>query len=497
MSMKTKSLLQNLFILLAAAFIAGCEKESATSPEPAPEPAPDCVVDLQLGVVTETTATFTITSENAAEVKYIVKSADAGTPTAEEWESTGVAVEANTEQTVTINDLVAETDYIVAAIATGEGLSAEKQLSFTTVASPVLSVALSESIGFNFAVFTVEAANVAEVKYVCIEAGSRDVTAEQVLKNGVAVEAEIVTVDGLEESTDYEIYVAAQGVAGTLVMADALSFTTLRQIREYVMSNDTTGSSYMYDSSNYYITFSDPINGYILKGDFYCDDSNPYLPSGLYTLGGMNVGEASQKYTTFMFTPEDDAATAFAEGYFNVTAEPNEQTREVYYTIFAMLYFENGDSVKLDYSGIIAGIKLPEVEEPESDSITFVVDPATSLPRRYHGSSIVDGEYYIKFYDSNWNELTLDIYLDPTFCKNGAAALPTGIYSTADGLINTSYSSIVLYNPYFSATFTEAELEVIGNGDTFTFKLKGVVSTGSESKSVTMEYTGEVTDMTL
>ena len=116
------------------------------------------------------------------------------------------------------------------------------------------------------------------------------------------------------------------------------------------------------------------------------------------------------------------------------------------------------------------------------------------MPKRVHGSNLQAGEYYLKFYDSNWNELTLDLFVDPTLCDNGNDALPAGIYSTADGSLDT-YSNISLYNPYFAGNFTEAELQVDKDGDIYTFTLRGTVVSGSTEKLIYMKYTGEVADM--
>ena len=116
------------------------------------------------------------------------------------------------------------------------------------------------------------------------------------------------------------------------------------------------------------------------------------------------------------------------------------------------------------------------------------------MPKRVHGSNLQAGEYYIKFYDSNWNELTIDLFVDPALCNNGSDALPAGTYTTADGSFDT-YSNVALYNPYFSGNFTEAELKVGKDGDNYTFTLLGTVVSGATEKVIYMTYTGEIADM--
>lgn len=446
--------------------------------------------------ITECSAKLSITSENASEVKYLVALEADGLPSQEDVEAYGESVESNAQVEVTISDLMAGAAYYVRGLATGENSFAEDIYSFVTLApSPVLSASLTEDVGYNYAVFSVEAENVAEVKYVCIKAGSRDVTAEQVLKNGTAIEAGDVKVEGLAEETTYEVYVAAKGVNEDVVMADVLTFTTTKNIIEYAMSASTTASAMKYSATNYYVTFTDSVNGYKLNLDFYIAEGNEYLISGEYLLAGFNAGEISAPYTSFMFTPADTVVTTFGSGSVTVVATPNEETREVYYEVSGVLYFADENYVTLNYSGLIEGIALPEVVEgaPEG-AYVFEVSPSTSMPKRVHGSNLAVGEYYLKFYDKNWSELTLDLYVDPALCNNGNDGLPAGTYTMADGSFD-AYSNISLYNPYFAGNFTEAELKVSVDGDNYTFVLLGTVVSGATEKVVYMSYTGEIKDM--
>ena len=475
-------------------------QEAVTEESQSSEPT----IKIVVGEVGVNSAKFTITTTNATTVSYLVydlTSADpempeGELPTTEEIFANGKTLEANVAAEIEVDDLQSGIEYIIVVAAEGEGDTVVEGTTFNTLfPAPVIAAALTEDIGYNYAVFSVEAENVTELKYVCIKAGSRDVTAEQVLKNGISFESGDVKVEGLAEQTAYEVYVAAKGLNEDVVMADTLTFTTTKNIIVYTMSDSTTASASKYTEVNYYVTFIDEVNGYTLNADFYVEEGAEYLTSGEYTLGGFNAGEISAAYTSFVFTPTDLSTTTFSSGSLNVVATPNEDTREIHYDIEGTLYFADGNSVVLNYSGLIAGISLPEIQEgaPEG-AYVFAVSPETNMPKRVHGSSLQAGEYYLKFYDSNWNELTLDLFIDPTLCDNGNHALPAGIYSTADGSLNT-YSNISLYNPYFAGNFTEAELQVDKDGDTYTFTLLGTVVSGSTEKLVYMNYTGEVADM--
>ena len=472
------------------------ETEEAGSLEP--------TISIVLGECGETTAKFTVTTTNAANVSYLVcdlLSADpempvGELPTAEEVFAAGEAIEANVAAEVEVVNLEAGNQYFIVVAAEGDGGAVvESEVFNTSYVAPVLSASLTEDIGYDYAVFNVVAENVAEVKYVCIKAGSRDVTVEQVLKNGTTVESSSVKVEGLAEITAYELYVAAKGLNGDVVMADVLTFTTLKNIVVYTMSASTMGSAYQYTAENWYLTFVDDANGYTLNLDFYVDASNKYLPSGEYPLGGFNAGEISSVYTSFMFTPQDISTTQFSSGGVKVVATPDQETRKINYEISGELFFADGNSVVLDFNGLIYGIELPEeVQGAPEGAYVFEVSPETSMPKRVHGSSLKDGEYYIKFYDKNWSELTLDIYVDPALCNNGSDGLPAGTYTIADGSLDT-YSNVTLYNPYFGGNFTEAELQVSVDGDVYTFTLLGTAESDSTSKLIYMTYTGEVNEM--
>ena len=457
-------------------------------------------ISIAVGEVGETAATFTITTTNATTVKYCVYDMLGGNPdeliSAEEILETGTAVEANATVEVEVTDLTFGKEYEIVVAAEGEsGVVAESETFKTATPAPVLTATLTEDVGYNYAVFSVEAENVAEVKYVCIKAGSRDVTAEQVMKNGTAIEAGDVKVEGLAEETTYEVYVAAKGVNEDVVMADVLTFTTTKNIVTYTMSASTVASAHVYTETNYFLTFVDAANGYTLNADFYVAEGSKYLPSGEYVLAGFNAGEISAPYTSFMFTPTDLTATTFSSGSLNVVATPNEETREVYYEIGGVLYFADGNSVVLNYAGLVAGIELPEeIPGAPEGAYIFEVSPSTNMPKRVHGSNLQAGEYYIKFYDKNWSELTLDIFVDPALCNNGNDGLPAGTYTIADGSLDT-YSNVALYNPYFGGNFTEAELYVSVDGDNYTFTLLGTAVSGATSKVIYMTYTGEIKDM--
>lgn len=470
------------------------ETEEAGSLEP--------TISIVVGEVGKTTAKFTVTTTNATEVYYLVSelaSADEDTPEGElpdvdEVFAAGSAIEANVAAEVEVADLKAGSQYIVVVAAKGEGGSVVGSESFnTSYLEPVLSASLTEDIGYDYAVFSVSAENVAEVKYVCIKAGSRDVTAEQVLKNGTAVESGDVKIEGLKEETAYEVYVAAKGLDSSVVMADALAFTTTKNIVVYNLSEGLNASSYSYSGTNFFLTFIDAKQGYTLYVDFYTAEELGYLTSGEYALGGMNAGEISSAYTRFLFNPNDTTGSTFSRGSVNVVASPNEETREVYYEIHGELYFADGNSVILSYEGLISGIELPEIVEGAPEGAHIFEVKESIQPTRYTGN-VVPGEYYIKFTDKDGGEFRFDLLLDPATCDNGNAALPTGTYTTEQ--FNLSYTDFVTYRPsYKTWSFTDIEVKVATDGDTHTIVVNATMANGGETKPFYMNWSGEIQDM--
>lgn len=452
-------------------------------------------ISIAVGEVGETAATFTITTTNATTVKYCVYDMSVGNPdeliSAEEVFETGTAVEANATVEVEVTELTFGKEYEIVVAAEGEGgVVVESEIFNTTCPAPVLAAALTEDIGYNYAVFSLSAEYVAEVKYVCIVAGSRDVTAEQVLKNGTAVESGEVKVEGLKEETSYEIYVAAKGLDESVLMADALEFTTTKNIVVYNLTDELSASSYSYSSTNFFLTFIDEKQGYTLNLDFYAAEDLGYLPSGEYALAGMNGGEVSSAYSRFFFNRTDTVGSTFNSGSVNVVASPNEETREVYYNVTGVLYFADGNSVELSYEGLISGIELPEVVEGAPEGAHIFEVKESIQPTRYTGNS-VPGEYYIKFTDNDGGEFRFDLLLDPATCDNGNAVLPTGTYTTEQ--FNLSSTDFVTYRPSYKVwNITEIEVDVVTEGETHTIVVNATMENGGETKPFYMNWSGEI-----
>jgi hypothetical protein len=455
------------------------------------EESTKATLKLEVSDITESSANLTITSSNATEVKYLVVGEGVERPSNDEISANGEEVEPNTEVKVTLTDLEAGTRYNIYALALGNNSRAESLFSFSTLApEPQLEASLGEDIGYDYATINVTAENVAELKYVCIKAGSRDVTADQVLKNGTDIESGEVKIEGLDEQTAYEVYVAAKGINEDVIMAEVITFTTTKNTIVYTLHESTIASAYKYSETNYYLTFIDEVNGYTLYADFYVEDGAEYLTSGEYQLGGFAAGEISMAYTSFKLHPTDITTVTFGSGSLNVVATPNEDTREVYYEITGELVFSDGNYVVLDFAGLVDGIALPEIVEGAPDGAHIFEVKESIQPTRYTGN-VVPGEYYIKFTDNDGGEFRFDLLLDPAVCENGDALLPTGTYTTEQ--FNLSYTDFVTYRPsYKTWTFTDIKVDVTTEDTNHTIIVNATMVNGGETKPFYMNWSGEI-----
>lgn len=505
-----KIYLNAFFALIAMFAVVGCSNDDPGVDNPNNNPPAteekEPTVKITIQEVTDSTISFSLDATDAKSVTWLLVKGNVA-PDADRVYAEGVETD---DEIITCSKLLPETEYTLAVVAVNVEKRAYDTTTVTTKEMPMpeVTVSLREgSVAEKSFSFFISSAEADVLKWVCIEDGSRDVTAAQVIANGTAAEPNVeseVVVENLEPNTSYAIYAAATcDIEGfEPVISEKLVVKTAEpEPVGYHLSDTTTATADKSTSEldNYFIIFADEANGYTLRCDFYAAVGD-YLPSGEYALGETAEGALSKNFTTFMFTPADSQMTPFERGSVTVEATPNEETRQVQYTFNGLLYFANGDFVTLNYSGLVEGIVLPEPLPDTPDipegAVVFTPDVETKQPERLHTSGLVAGEYYMKFYDSDWNELVLDLILDSATCNDGKDALPAGTYTMADGTID-GYSNITIYSPYFGERFTEAELVVAVDGEEYELTFVGTAGSGSNVKTFYMHYKGEIKDMVL
>ena len=117
-----------LFLLLAMPLaFAACE-----TPDQPVDEVKDPTVAITVGEATESSITFTITTADADEVKYLVVESTEGTPTATEVLSNGTAAEVNAEAGCYVAELKSETEYTIVAAAKNAKAVVKAEAKMTT-----------------------------------------------------------------------------------------------------------------------------------------------------------------------------------------------------------------------------------------------------------------------------------------------------------------------------------------------------------------------------
>lgn len=281
------------FLLLSALTLGfvGCTdepKEDVTS-----EIAP--TIALEKGIEDVNAVSFTLTTTNATEARYMVLADGDEAPALDVIMAEGVAVELKDGVAeVTAEGLEAETSYkIVAAAKNVTKVAGSNTLYVTTKAQAELQLEVEvvqvthESMNFR-----VNSANAEKIAYLVLYASKETPEASYVLLNGDEVEVgskESVEVTGLECLKEYQLVVVAEGNGQTL-MAEPQVFTTKDDPENVIEHNYTRARGTKYGSS-YFMMFSYEdaneednfaYNDKTLSLDIYGDPDKDYLPAGTY-----------------------------------------------------------------------------------------------------------------------------------------------------------------------------------------------------------------------
>ena len=335
---------------------------------PEPEPQVEAQPTITLDKVSEgsNSVTFTLTTKDAQEARYMVLEDGADAPSLDTILSEGEAVELdeNGSSTVTAEGLEAETEYMVVAAARNITKTAgSNTLYVTTTSEAALALSVEivqvthESMNFRF-----NAVNATKVAYLVLYASKETPEASYVLLNGEEVDPaskEAVAVTGLECAKEYQLVVVAQGDDKT-VMAEPVKFTTKDDPANVVEHFYTRARGSKY-SSTYYLMFSYEdaneadnfaYNEETLCLDFYGDPDKDYLPAGVY-----EVKESTEwpclsgyRYSTYGY----DNGVQLKSGQAVVTID--EETKA--YTFEFDLQLKDGRHLVAHYTGDVEGMPV-------------------------------------------------------------------------------------------------------------------------------------------
>ncbi len=348
--------MKRLALLCMAALglsLVGCNPE----PTPTPNNEAQPTIALDKGSENVNYVTFTLTTTNATEARYMVLEDGTEAPTLDAILTEGVAVElAEGKAEVKAEGLEADTEYMVVAAAknvTKVAGSNTLYLKTAAQAEVTLDVELVQ-VAHNAINFRFTAENAERVAYLVQNASKEIPEASEVLRKGDEVDPaskEAVEVTDLDPVKDYVLLVAAEG-AGKSVMVD-LAFTTKDDPSNVIEHNYTRvkGSKY---SSNYYLMFSYEdaneadnfaYNESTLCLDFYGDPEKDYLPAGTYEVKESTEWPClnSMRYSTYGY----DNGVLLKSGAVEVSIDPDTKA----YTFVIDLQLKDGRSLKANYTG--------------------------------------------------------------------------------------------------------------------------------------------------
>ena len=348
--------MKRLALLCMAALglsLVGC------NPEPTPTPNDELqpTIALEKGSENVNYVTFTLTTTNATEARYMVLEDGTEAPTLDAILTEGVAVElAEGKAEVKAEGLEADTEYMVVAAAknvTKVAGSNTLYLKTTAQAEVALDVELVQ-VAHNAINFRFTAENAERVAYLVQNASKEIPEASEVLRKGDEVDPaskEAVEVADLDPVKDYVLLVAAEGAGKSVMVEEA--FTTKDDPSNVIEHNYTRvkGSKY---SSNYYLMFSYEdaseadnfaYNETTLCLDFYGDPEKDYLPAGTYEVKESTEWPClnSMRYSTYGY----DNGVLLKSGAVEVSIDPDTKA----YTFVIDLQLKDGRSLKANYTG--------------------------------------------------------------------------------------------------------------------------------------------------
>ena len=360
--------MKKLALLCMAALglsLMSCESDPKTDPKPADEVQP--TIALEKGKENVDYVTFTVTTTNATEARYMVLEDGADAPALETIMSEGVAVElAEGKAEVKADGLEAETDYMVVAAAknvTKVAGSNTLYVKTTAQAEVTLDVELVQvahtSINFRYT-----ATNAEKVAYLVQNATKEVPEASEVIRKGDELDPEAkeaVEVTDLDPVKEYVLLVAAEG-AGQTTMVE-LPFTTKDDPSNVIEHNYTRvrGSKY---GSNYYLMFSYEdaneadnfaYNDKTLCLDFYGDPDKDYLPAGTYEVKESTEWPclSNMRYSTYGY----DNGVQLKSGVAEVSIDPETKA----YTFAMDLFLKDGRHLVANYTGDVDNMPVIDI----------------------------------------------------------------------------------------------------------------------------------------
>ena len=189
-----KIYLNAFFALIAMFAVVGCSNDDPGVDNPNNNPPAteekEPTVKITIQEVTDSTISFSLDATDAKSVTWLLVKGNVA-PDADRVYAEGVETD---DEIITCSKLLPETEYTLAVVAVNVEKRAYDTTTVTTKEMPMpeVTVSLREgSVAEKSFSFFISSAEADVLKWVCIEDGSRDVTAAQVIANGTVAEANV------------------------------------------------------------------------------------------------------------------------------------------------------------------------------------------------------------------------------------------------------------------------------------------------------------------
>ena len=421
-------------------------------------PTPDPTVTLKAGEIGVSSVAFTVTSENAEEVKWQIVAK--GTELkAEDVLANGEAVEANAAVECLAEELTAETEYdIYAAAKAGEKVVLSSVLSVKTlkdgdepVTPPTVSVAaVAEKVTAEAVAFTVTSENAEEVKYAVIPEMALgiygEITAELIYNQAMETVEPNTTVEVVYDVYMAEtlFYVYAVAKAGEqLVLSEPAQITTLAsqgggtdegiELPEAVYSSMTLvqGTS----TDKYTFLVADELGGMTLQFDLYTETGlKGNIPEQEYPFAGAEAGMIDLSTLNLYL---DGYKKTIEDGMLFISLYESADSQSGWNALIEGELWAEGEELPylLSYDGLIDRFGIPKEGSDDVETIAFT-SVEISRPTEDDGVTPVAGQFNLFLMEGNTRVTLCFRGQDKTYLagdyyavgQNASVAGPTGAW---------------------------------------------------------------------
>lgn len=444
----------SIVLMSMAALFVACDNNEPVVEEPINDP----LITIDTGATTAESITFTITSQDAESVAYLVLDAKEGAPSSATIFSVGTAIDANKAVTMTVKELMPETQYIVAAAAKAGNKSATTTTKVATLAENVNDEVETLTEEFVSAKRILQEDAEANVYALEFEAEGVKLALELNAMGGDMLPKGVYTSGDTRfnlnlENTALEYNGAEVRFAGGNVNVDvdaennytfaiSLNSESLKLVASYegLVENMPkvevpepgpepveivfTSASSLWRGADHLLTLTTEDGSATLVADIYTYNQDfGYLDAGTYTVKNSGysfvAGEIDYYYSSYEFEGDKqnlDSGT--------ITVVINE---DLTYNIVVDVVDAAGRELKSEYNGSVEGM-------------SFVNGFSWVAASRNKVSDSADGQFNITFKTAGVDYadyLTLDFYAEA-----GASRLPAGTYTISDsteaGNVNAS-----------------------------------------------------------